>query len=413
MPMKQLSRFSIGTGDRFGMEGLAQLDAFQKLKSYGIDADIVWNKSNREHSIIGSSPQDQAAAAANAVKEAGWTGGWFIDADHITIKTVDRFLPHCDFFTIDVAETIGKPASLDSKTEFIARALFLLKPGSAPVAVAEKDLHAVADYYLAAVQEAGKTYRHIAAHKPAGSFVVELSMDETEMPQTPAELAAILVAVGMEGIPVSTIAPRFPGKFLKGIDFIGDVTQFLETFEALTRVVQWAPGALGLPKGLKLSVHSGSDKFCIYRGIHEIVTRLGAGLHLKTAGTTWLEEIVGLAEAGGEGLVIAKEIYARAYERIDELLAPYTAVVEIDRARLPAPKDVSDWDSQHFVRALRHDPGSAFMQPDMRQLMHIAFRIAAEMGREFSDALISCRDAIARNVTHNLFERHFRPLLLD
>lgn len=413
MTMKKLSRFSIGTGDRFGMEGLAQLDAFTRLKSCGVEADIVWNKSNREHGIIGSTPADQAAAAAKAVQEAGWTGGWFVDADHITLKTVDRFIPHCDFFTIDVAEMIGKPSSIEAKTEFIARALFLLKPGAAPVSVAEKDLHAVADYYLSAVQEAGKTYRHIAANKADGSFVVELSMDETEMPQTPAELAAILVAVAMEGIPISTIAPRFPGVFLKGIDFIGDVPRFLETFETLARVVQWAPGALGLPGGLKLSVHSGSDKFSIYRGIHDIVTRLGAGLHLKTAGTTWLEEIVGLAEAGGEGLAIAREIYALAYSRIDELMAPYAAVVHINRARLPKPEEVETWDSERFVKALRHDPESDSMQPDMRQLMHIAFKIAAEMGSRFTDAITLCREAVARNVTFNLFERHFKPLLLE
>ncbi|MEN6492584.1 MAG: tagaturonate epimerase family protein, partial [Rectinema sp.] len=236
--------------------------------------------------------------------------------------------------------------------------------------------------------------------------------DETDAPQTPAQVAAILVAVAAEKIPLSTFAPRFPGKFLKGIDYVGDVAEFLSAFEAETKIVLWAADRLGLPKGFKLSVHTGSDKFKLYKGIHEIVTRLGAGVHLKTAGTTWLEEIVGLAEADGEGLALAKRVYAAAYARIDELTAPYANVVEIDRARLPRPDEVAAWDSKTFVNALRHEPGSQTMQPDMRQLMHVGFKIAAEMGEEYTDALVEYRESVARNVQSNLYARHLLPIIL-
>lgn len=408
----KLSRFSIGTGDRFGMEGEAQIGAFQQLCEHGGEADIVWNKSNREHVIIGSTPADQAKAAAEAVKHSGWNGNWFVDADHISLKTVDWFLPHCNFFTIDVAETIGKQAPADARAAYLSRTSFLLKEGAAPIPVAKADLETVADKFLAAVLEAGTTYRYIAARKPAGSFVVELSMDETDAPQTPAQLAAILVAVAAEKIPLATIAPRFPGKFLKGIDYVGDPAEFLAAFEAETRVVLWASSALSLPSGLKLSVHTGSDKFSLYGGIHEIVTKLGAGLHLKTAGTTWLEEIIGLAEAGGEGLAIAKRIYATAYARIDELTAPYANVVEIDKARLPSPQAVASWDSDTFIRALRHDPGSTAMQADLRQLMHVAFKVAAEMGSQYTNAVRAHHASVARNVQHNLYARHLAPIVL-
>ena len=408
----QLSRFSIGTGDRFGLEGEAQIAAFKDLRAQGAEADIVWNKSNREHVIIGSSPADQAKAAADSIKKSVWNGKWFVDADHINLKTVDWFLPHCNFFTIDVAETIGKKASVEARTAYIALAESLLKDGAAPVAVTKADIETVADKFLAAVQEAGVTYRYIAERKPVGSFVVELSMDETDAPQTPAQVAAILVAVAAEKIPLSTFAPRFPGKFLKGIDYVGDVAEFLAAFEAETKLVLWAADSLGLPKGFKLSVHTGSDKFKLYKGIHEIATRLGAGVHLKTAGTTWLEEIVGLAEAGGDGLALAKQVYANAYARIDELTAPYANVVEIDRARLPHPEEVAAWDSKTFVDALRHEPGSAKMQSDMRQLMHVGFKIAAEMGQKYTAALIEYRESVARNVRRNLFERHLRPIIL-
>lgn len=408
----QLSRFSIGTGDRFGLEGEAQIAAFKELRAHGGEADIVWNKSNREHVIIGSSPADQAATAAAAIQRTGWDGRWFVDADHITLKTVDWFIPHCNFFTIDVAEAIGKKASAEARAAYLERAKFLLEEGAAPVPVTQVDIETVADKFLASVQEAGTTYRYIAAKKPNDSFVVELSMDETDAPQTPAQVAAILVAVAAENIPLATFAPRFPGKFLKGIDYVGDVAEFLSAFEAETRIVLWASEKLGLPKGLKLSVHTGSDKFKLYKGIHEILVRLGAGVHLKTAGTTWLEEIVGLAEAGGDGLTLAKRVYAAAYARIDELVAPYANVVEIDRARLPRPEDVAAWDSATFVHALRHEPGSSTMQSDMRQLMHVGFKVAAEMGKEYTDALLEYRESVARNVQRNLYARHLLPLIL-
>ena len=90
-----------------------------------------------------------------------------------------------------------------------------------------------------------------------------------------------------------------------------------------------------MPADLKLSVHSGSDKFSIYGPIRRAIRRTGAGLHIKTAGTTWLEELIGLAAAGGDGLEMAKEIYRTALGRSDELCGPYAAVIDIDPAQLP------------------------------------------------------------------------------
>ncbi len=86
-------------------------------------------------------------------------------------------------------------------------------------------------------------------------------------------------------------------------------------------MIAFAVKQFGLPANLKLSVHSGSDKFSIYAPIRRAIGRFGAGLHLKTAGTTWLEEVIGLAEAGGDGLELAKEIYAKALDKKDALCA--------------------------------------------------------------------------------------------
>jgi hypothetical protein len=177
-------------------------------------------------------------------------------------------------------------------------------------------------------------------------------------------------------------------------------------------VINFAVKTFSLPRNLKLSVHSGSDKFSIYPHIRKCLVETQAGIHLKTAGTTWLEEVIGLAEAGGNGLEMAKEIYANAYVRIDELSKPYATVIDIDPVRLPAPEDVFGWDSQAFVSALRHDQHNPAYNMHIRQLLHIGYKIAAEMGDRFIRALMDHEAVIAKNVSENLFERHIVPLFL-
>jgi len=163
-------------------------------------------------------------------------------------------------------------------------------------------------------------------------------MDETDSPQTPVELLIVLAAVAEEGIPIQTIAPKFSGRFDKGVDYVGDLAKFTEEFSNDVAAIAFAVRHYGMSSNLKLSVHSGSDKFSLYGPIHRTLKRLDAGVHLKTAGTTWLEELIGLAEAGGEGLDLAKEIYDEAYSQREELGAPYAAVININPAQLPAPE---------------------------------------------------------------------------
>ena len=120
-------------------------------------------------------------------------------------------------------------------------------------------------------------------------------------------------------MPIQTIAPKFTGRFNKGVDYVGDLAQFEREFNDDLCVIAHAVKQYGLPANLKLSVHSGSDKFSIYPAIRRALAKHGAGVHVKTAGTTWLEEVIGLAEAGGAGLALAKEIYAEALSHMDEL----------------------------------------------------------------------------------------------
>src|SRR2546425_628322 len=186
-----------------------------------------------------------------------------------------------------------------------------------------------------AVAEAARIYRHIAGKKGEANFITEVSMDETDQPQTPPELLVILAALADERVPLQTIAPKFTGRFNKGVDYVGDLAQFEKEFNEDLAVIAFAIKQYGLPASLKLSVHSGSDKFSIYAPMRRALARFGSGLHLKTAGTTWLEEVIGLAEAGGNGLAVAKDIYADALAHGDGLCAPYAAVIGIDAKKLP------------------------------------------------------------------------------
>jgi hypothetical protein len=412
-----LEKYSIGVGDRFGHQGNAQLQAFLTAKELGVDVVPVWNKSNREHTIIGTNPEDTRREADAAVKKMGWKGAYHVDADHIGLSNVDKFMAHADFFTLDVADFIGKaPADADLHTFEQTLAKYKGKlniPGvQRDITVTEDSLHKIGAKYLYAVKEAAKTYQHIKKNKGEDNFIVEVSMDETDTPQNPVEMFFILAAIAQEGISAQTIAPKFSGKFLKGIDYVGNPDAFAQEFEEDVLVIAHAVNVFNLPKNLKLSIHSGSDKFSLYPHIRHVLKKHNAGLHLKTAGTTWLEELIGLAAAGGDGLAIAKDVYAQAYPRMDELIKPYATVVEIDNSKLPQPSQVSSWTSQQFVSALQHDQKNPAFNIHLRQMLHIAFKIAAEMGARYTSALDNNEASVSASVTGNILNRHLKPLFI-
>lgn len=413
----RLEKLSIGVGDRFAQQAEAQLRACMLLAERGVEIVPVWNKSNREHLIVGSEPGSVQAAAAAAVTKLGWRKPWHVDADHIRLETVDRFIPHSDFYTIDVADSIGKPASAESVGRFADRhpelAGTLAVPGiEEGLKSSRAEVERIARHYLFATQEVGMIYRHIVKAKGEGAFIPEVSMDETAEPQTPLELLVILAALADEKVPLQTIAPKFTGRFNKGVDYAGDLARFENEFNDDLAVIAFAVKRYGLPANLKLSVHSGSDKFSIYGAIRRAVSRHNAGLHLKTAGTTWLEELIGLAESGGAGLELAKEIYREALAHMDELCAPYATVIDIDRRRLPDPVTVAGLSAEQFAAAVRHDPACPDFNPHIRQLLHVGFKIAAKKGGRYLQMVRECNDVIGRNVTSNLFDRHFKPLFL-
>jgi len=375
----RLPKYSLGIGDRFAHQGPAQLDAVIRARQQGLALAPVWNKSHREHAIVGSTPGDVRAEADRAVIARGWTGPYFVDADHVTLATVDAFLDSSDFFTLDVAERIGAPPDPNELARFVRNHRRYVGriaiPGIArPLEISGQALEAAAAKFLPAVRQAGRIYGHIQQAKGTDTFVTEVSIDETDRPQAPVELLVILAGLAEQGIPAQTIAPRFSGRFNKGVDYMGDLDQFTTEFEQDLAVIAFAAAQFGLPENLKLSIHSGSDKFSIYGPMHRALRKFDAGVHLKTAGTTWLEELIGLATAGGDGLEIAKGIYTTALGRCDELCAPYASVIDIDPAALPPPATVAAWDGETFAAALRHEPACEAYNPSLRQLLHVATR---------------------------------------
>jgi hypothetical protein len=405
-------------GDRFAHQAAAQLRACQLAAQHGADVIPVWNKSNREHTFIGSEPQSVFDAAQAAVQALGWNAPWHVDADHIRLETVDRFIPCSDFFTIDVADSIAKPAPSADLAASVARhpelvGTLRVEGVTEPFVLTPSELERIAGKYLLAVQDAGRIYRHVAQAKGENRFIAEVSMDETDAPQTPSELLVILALIADEKIRAQTIAPKFTGRFNKGVDYVGDLAQFEREFNDDLAVLAHAVHRYGLPANLKLSVHSGSDKFSLYPIIRRALRRTGAGVHVKTAGTTWLEEVIGLSEAGGEGLALVREMYAYALEHVDALCAPYASVIDIDRSQLPAAGVVAQWSGAQMANAVRHIPGHPEFNANIRQLLHVSFKLAAQRGAVYLDLLKRHEAIVGKHVTENLFARHLKPLLID
>jgi hypothetical protein len=375
----------------------------------------VWNKSNREHTYIHSKPDDTRTEADSAVKILSFSGHYFVDADHINLSNVQGFIAASDFFTLDVANKIGTASGDDQIEAFVSSckkyAGVLTIPGIVhPFEISDQLLSNITKKFLAAIAEAGKIYNYIKDQKGADSFVTEVSMDEVETPQTPVEMFFILKMIAEQGIPAQTIAPKFTGRFNKGVDYVGDVAQFSREFEEDVLVIDYAVKEFGLPDNLKLSVHSGSDKFSIYPIMGRILRKYNKGIHVKTAGTTWLEEVIGLALAGGEALDLAKSIYKNALDRQEELCAPYADVIDIKQEELPTANEVDLWGSEKFANTLRHIPGHPDYNASFRQLIHVGYKIAAESGEKYTKLLEEHCDLVGNCVEENLFDRHLKRL---
>ena len=405
----------MGLGDRFGHQGAPQLKAIIAASQKGVEITPVWNKSNREHNIIGTQPSDVRLEADMVTKKAGFVKPYFVDADHINIESVDRFIEASDFFTIDVANYIGKRVDEKEILEFLSFAAKyigdILIPGTkVSLKTSKAQIKLITEKYLFSAIKAGEVYRKIEKTKGAGNFITEVSMDEVAVPQAPEELFFILMMLASENIPVQTIAPKFSGRFNKGVDYVGDPSLFSREFETDLMIIDYAVKEFGLPDNLKMSIHSGSDKFSIYPYIGSIIKRHNKGIHIKTAGTSWLEEVIGLAQSGGEALDFVKELYFKSLEDIEELCTPYADVIDINFSSLPARGEVATWTSDRFSNALIHNKDNSEYNPNMRQLIHVAYKIAASQIADYYRLLETNEEVISGCVYENIYKRHICKL---
>ncbi len=360
------TRPSIGTGDRLGLATPGHIRAVRNTGMF----PVLAQQSIREMTRTGRSPENVMDDATWGVFEEGYRDGFGADADHLkTADDIERtFSAGFRSFTIDPGEYVDNAAETDD-----ARAL-KTKLKKLPWDVLESDADAFqntwceqtfavgvgmdlpfsTDQALRAAVKYGRAVAHTVAmyrrlETLAGGqpFEMEMSVDETDAPTTIREHFYVAQELQRLGVRVAGLAPRFVGAFEKGIDYKGDLAEFEADFSKHVKVAKHFGG-------YKISIHSGSDKFSIYP---IIAKHAGALAHVKTAGTSYLEELRTTAQVAP---LLFREIYAFALERYDEDKATYH--VSARPEALPSPESLSD---DRLASLLEVDDG--------RQVLHVTY----------------------------------------
>jgi len=409
------TRTSAGLGDRLGLATPGHVRAVRAVGGAAAIAPIFPQQSIREMTRTGRTPIEVMDDATWGQFAEGWRDGTGADADHLkTTADIDACLAvGFAMFTIDPGEHVdsaadaadlvtlrAKVAALpwsgleDSETALRRRYLgesFAVE--HLAVAFDEATLLRAAAKYGRAVAHVARLSRHLS--KAAGTRPVELevSVDETDTPTSPAEHYWVAAELKRLGVAWISLAPRFVGRFEKGVDYIGDLG-------ALERDVA-AHAALARHFGpYKLSLHSGSDKFSVY----PIAARLAQGLvHLKTAGTSYLEALRTVAAVDP---ALFRAIYVFARERYDTDKASYHVSAELSRAPLPGELKEAEL------------PG-LLEQFDAREILHVTFgSVLKELGSDgaprFKAALFSLLQGNPEAYADNLerhFVKHLRPFV--
>jgi hypothetical protein len=401
---------SFGLGDRLGIAGPAHLRA---LKGSGFKA-VLAQQSIRELERTERTPEEVMDAATWAVLEEGWTDVWGADADHLktpadvdrmaaagftmfTIDPGDHVVDSADTMTIgelrEAAKAISWP-DLEDTLEGALRRFEGCGVHLAPDLTFEPSLEEVlraSVKYGAALAHVVKMYRHIAATMVARPFEVEVSVDETASVTSPFEHWLVASELGRLGVRWISLAPRFVGDFEKGIDYRGDLELFRSEYLKHLAVAE----ALG---PYKISIHSGSDKFGVYRVIGEIGR---GGVHVKTAGTSYLEALRTAAACEPE---LFREILDFSRGLYEHERRTYHVSAELDK--VPSAREIGDADLTRL-----------FDDDDARQVLHVTFgRVLTEKndagGSLFKDRLLAALNEHEAVHFDNLvahFRRHIAP----
>jgi hypothetical protein len=385
-------RTSFGFGDRLGLATPGHLAAVRGTTF----APIFAQQSVRENMRTGRTPQQVMDEAKRAVEAAQWDLPWGADADHL--KTVDDLPLFVEagytFFTVDPGEFVDNAADTDALNvlrqksagfDWDELSTIYLDPdverswgsfAKSPQGEPETLLRAIAKYGKA-IQHAVVMFRRLSDLKEEFDF--EVSVDETDAPTTPLEHFFIASELRRLGVRFTSLAPRFIGRFEKGVDYIGDLDELdaeLEKHAAVTTYVG----------GYKLSLHSGSDKFSMYP---LLAKHWGERIHVKTAGTSYLEALRVLAKFTPD---LFLKIFSLGCERYE--IDKRTYHVSADLGRLPPADDLpSLLDDFHA-----------------RQMLHVTFGSAlAQFGGEMKEALVRYETAHLEGLQSH-FEKHLRLL---
>jgi len=412
---------SAGCGDRLGLATPGHVRAFHTVAALpGAQplAAIFAQQSIRENARTGRTPAEVLDDATWGAFEAGWRGAVGADADHLkTTSDIDACVAAgYSFFTFDPGAHVDSAADSDAPAEIERKAAALpwtelessladlrARYAGQSVDLGDRRLRLEAESVLRAAAKYGHAIAHVSAlyRHLAGlgvPFEVEVSVDETETPTTHAEHIYFASELRRLGVQWVSLAPRYVGRFEKGIDYLGDPSTSsphggASQGQALDALRADLAGHAAIARALgpyKLSLHSGSDKFSVYP---LIVAATDGCAHLKTAGTSYLEGLRVLARVEP---ALFRAIAALAGER-------YPA----DRATYHVSAELNDWPA---LAQMDDAELPALLERDMpREILHVTFGSAlAQFGGEIKAALVRYRQLYAE-VLESHFVRHLAP----
>lgn len=366
-PIRIGVRKSAGLGDRLGIATPGHLRAMRQVRGV---LPVLAQQSIREMERTQRTPDEVMDAATWGVLQEGWRAGYGADADHLKNEDDIDTCVAAGFvmYTLDPRDHVDNDAHTEPAS--VLRRKFAALPWAALETTPEETMHAYAGgswglsttytlrmgedevlraacKYGRAIAHLARLYRYLDAQMAGHPYELEVSVDETDTPTSPAEhyyIASELKRLGVEWV---SLAPRYVGRFEKGVDYIGDLAAFERDFARHVAIAE----ALG---PYKLSLHSGSDKFSLY----PIAARLAGELvHLKTAGTSYLEALRAVARVNPP---LFREVLAFALAHYEQDRASYHVSGEL--ARMVRPDELSD-----------EMLGAALSQFDTRQALHVTF----------------------------------------
>ncbi len=344
---------TVGVGDRLGLACPGHLRVFEKYNA----TPVLAQQSIRELTLTNRTYRDVMDCVTFAVFREHYTGGFGADGDHL--KRAEDVQMALDLgytmITLDCSEHIkgdGGSADLTDalRERYLGRA-FDIGEGYT-LSFTEAELQKIVHIYAGAIDFAAAIWQKFFV-EGAVNADFEISIDETATPTTPLQHLFVANELLLRGVKFATLAPRFCGEFQKGVDYIGDLDQFDREMGV--------HAALARHFGYKLSIHSGSDKFSVFPSIGGHTKGV---VHVKTAGTNWLEAMRVVAEIDPS---LYREVHAYALTAFPEATKYYHVTTNLNN--IPALDSLTDADLP-----------SLFEMNDARQLIHITYGLILSHG---------------------------------